>query len=75
MIDGINSAEGVYINFLQVRGVVFVPVYDRPQDNEATTLLNRMFPGSQIVPVSSKELATGGGGLNCVSWNIRIEDA
>jgi len=71
VIDGIDSSEGVYINFLQVSGTIFLPVFGFRQDEMALKLLGRVFPDSRIIPVPSNELAREGGVLNCVTWTIK----
>lgn len=67
---GEQSAVGVYVNFLQVKGLLAVPVYGLPEDQEAVRLLEQAYPHSKVVPVDCRKLAEEGGVLNCVSWNI-----
>ena len=71
VIDGIDSAEGVYTNFLQISDAIFLPVYGQRQDDEAAKILGHAFPRSDIIAVRSNELARKGGVLNCVTWNIQ----
>jgi agmatine deiminase len=73
VIDGIDSAEGVYINFLQVQGTIFLPIFGQPSDDEALSRLSNAFQGTRIVPVRANELARGGGVLNCATWGIRVK--
>lgn len=66
-----NDATGLYINYLQMDGAVFVPTFDLPEDELALRQFERIFPGQRIIPVKSNEVSKDGGVLNCVTWNIR----
>lgn len=70
VIDSIPSAVGNYINFLRVNGLVIVPAYGVRQDEVACRTLERLLPGTKIVPVPCEGLARQGGVLNCVSWTV-----
>jgi agmatine deiminase len=72
VIDGIASAEGVYINYLQVRGTILLPTFSKQHDDGAASMLARAFQDSRIIPVNCNELAKNGGLLNCVTWNIEL---
>lgn len=69
--DGMPSAEGTYINYLQVGNKIFLPYFGNSQkDNEAFTLFERMF-GKNVIPIDCLDLAKNGGGvLNCATWNM-----
>lgn len=69
-IDGIDSAVGVYINYLHIRGRILTPVFDQHADDQALNQLAKVFPGVEIIPINSTELAEGGGVLNCSSWSV-----
>lgn len=66
----IPPALGVYINFLQIDGMIFCPIFGKPEDDEALERLSRCFPKSKIMSVPCCELALGGGVLNCVTWSV-----
>lgn len=68
---GIGSAIGGYVNFLQVRGAIFVPTYKTPEDDSVCQRLEEIFPHDRIIPVESTALAAEGGVLNCIAWGIR----
>lgn len=68
---GIPSARGVYVNLLQVKQAVLVPVYNRPEDETVCRTLGKAFPSSRIIPVECGALADEGGCLNCVTWGIK----
>lgn len=65
-----DDATGDYINFIQMDGVVFLPVFNRRHDNEVIRRFEGLFPKSSVIPVESSQLSKDGGVLNCVSWNI-----
>ena len=68
--DGINTANGCYINYLQVGDIVFLPYFGNvDQDEEAHAVFSKFF--KKVVPVQSSEIAQKGGVLNCISWNIK----
>jgi agmatine deiminase len=69
--DGIPSACGNYINFLQVSGLIVMPTYGLPHDEQAAEVLRHVFPGVTMRQLPCAELAEEGGVLNCVTWSIR----
>ena len=64
------DATGVYINFLQMKNIIFFPVFKMIDDKLAEDCLKMHFPKSKLVPVPCQDLAKEGGLLNCISWNI-----
>jgi agmatine/peptidylarginine deiminase len=69
--DGdIPPATGVYVNFLRVRGLLAVPHFSLPPDEEALRVLEKAAQDAAVVPVPCPSLALEGGALNCVSWTI-----
>jgi len=68
--DSLDSAVGTYINFLEMEQAIFVPIFNREQDENAMNLFEQLYPGRIIVPLLSTEIAEEGGVLNCISWNI-----
>ncbi len=66
------DATGIYLNYLQMKGIIFVPVFGLKEDKKALAIIKSVFPKENIVPVRSNEIARRGGVLNCISWNIRI---
>ncbi len=65
------DAKGIYLNYLQMKDIIFVPVYGLKEDEQAIKILKSVFPKEKIVPVPSIEIAKQGGVLNCISWNVR----
>lgn len=68
-VDGIGSAEGVFINFLDAGDVIVCPTFGRTADNSALRVLGRCFPAARVVPLDCEHLAREGGALNCVTWS------
>lgn len=64
------DATGIYINFLQMKNIIFYPIFGLAEDIKVKKLLNKLFPKNKIIPVESREIAQQGGVLNCISWNI-----
>lgn len=67
-----SDATGLYINFLQLRNVIFLPLFGFEQDLMALDQFEELFPGHNIIPIISNEIAKEGGVLNCISWNIYL---
>ncbi|TAE16120.1 MAG: hypothetical protein EAZ47_11530 [Bacteroidetes bacterium] len=67
----IYDANGTYINYLQMKNLLFIPVFNLPTDDIAVRQLEQLFPGCKIFPVNCFDIAKKGGVLNCISWNIK----
>lgn len=66
-----DDAKGVYINYLQMKDVIFLPIFGMRNDDDAIIKFERIFTKNKIVPVECASLAKDGGALNCISWNIK----
>lgn len=64
-----------YINFLQTKNVILVPVFNIKEDGEALRQIADAFPdySGRIEAVDMSGIIRHGGGLNCISWNIRVD--
>lgn len=62
-----------YINFLQTKNVIIVPVFNIKEDEQALQQIEVAFPDyhGRIEPVDISNIISHGGGLNCISWNIK----
>ena len=68
-IKGYWSASGCYINFLQVQDKIFLPTFDNSvNDAAAIKRFGEVFGAENVIPVPSRDVALGGGVLNCLSW-------
>jgi agmatine deiminase len=64
--NGIWSAVGCYINFLQTGQGIIAPAFGHRDDAKAVAILSRFAP---VRPVETAPIAELGGALNCVSLN------
>ncbi len=65
-----TDATGVYSNFLRLRDLLLVPVFDKAEDEHALRQLEALFPKHCIVPVAAQDLAPAGGLLHCITWEF-----
>ena len=71
MVNGLWAALGCYINFLQVGEKIFLPTFDDPVNDEAAIeRFGKIFGFDNVIPIPSREIALGGGVLNCLTWEI-----
>jgi len=56
-----------YANFYIANGAVLVPTYGDPNDERALEILRPLFPGREVIGLSSRALITGGGSFHCVT--------
>ena len=56
-----------YANFYITNGSVLVPVFDDPNDAEATEILASLFPTRETVGINSCDLAWGLGSFHCLT--------
>ena len=66
MNDGVWSAVGCYINFIQTTKGIVLPIFGDRRDERAVELL-RVHNVDQICSVMATDLARQGGVLNCVT--------
>jgi len=66
-----DDASGIYINYLEMNGLVIAPTFKIIEDDEAIILLKEVFPTKKILSIDSSEIAKQGGILDCISWNIK----
>jgi agmatine deiminase len=68
----IEDEEGAIIpashmNFLIANGAVIAPVYAAPLGAKAVEALAEVFPGREVIGLSSRALISGGGAFHCIS--------
>jgi agmatine deiminase len=56
-----------YANFYIANGVVLLPTYDPPRDEEALAALRTLFPGRDVVGIDCTDLVWGLGAFHCVT--------
>ena len=64
---GSIDATGSYLNYLETKNHLFLPVFGIETDQEAIDKASELFR-KPIVPVNIAEIAKDGGCLNCISW-------
>lgn len=70
-----DEAYGVYINYLQMKDVIFLPIYGGKlshSDDDAIEFMQRLFP--IVIPIESNAIAKKGGVLNCITWNVKLRE-
>ena len=65
--DGVKSAAGSYLNFLETEEALFLPQFGLAMDGEAVRAAEGLFHKA-VVPVDCAALAEEGGCLHCVTW-------
>jgi hypothetical protein len=69
-----SKQSWAYLNFLQVKNRIFVPILGLPEDTLALRQLREFYPGHKVIPVlGCQDLVRDGGALNCVSWSIKTK--
>jgi agmatine deiminase len=66
--SGVDSAEGIYVNLLQLNGTWLVPTYGRLGEDELLAQLQRLNPHGSVVPLDCTQLAKMGGVLHCITF-------
>jgi agmatine deiminase len=66
-----EQANGIYINYLQMEGVIIVPIFNIKEDEATIKLFESKFSNLVIKTIESNEIAQHGGILNCITWNIK----
>ncbi len=65
-----------YINYLQTEALLLVPQFDLAEDRQAIEALSNFFPSyanaNRIATIDASLLLQKGGGLNCISWSIKL---
>lgn len=66
--SSIDSAVGIYVNFLQLNGTWLVPAYGLAGETELMAQLRRLNPEGSVEEIDCRELAGLGGVLHCISF-------
>ena len=62
--------DWAYINFLQVGANIIMPSFDNANDEIAKEFITRAFVGAKISSINCQKIASLGGALHCIAWNI-----
>jgi agmatine/peptidylarginine deiminase len=64
-----------YINFLQTKDLILLPMFNIDEDNNALEQISKYFPeyskNDKILNIEMSEIVKLGGALNCISWTIK----
>jgi agmatine deiminase len=66
-----DQANGIYINFLQMENMIILPTFGMKEDDIVLKQFEQLFTGYNIFTLNCDEIASKGGVLNCITWNIR----
>jgi agmatine deiminase len=64
------SAAGNYVNFLQARSALIMPLYGLSADHQTMEALMTAFPKHSVASLNCRDLASRGGVLNCISYAV-----
>lgn len=67
-----DMADGMYINFLQMKDFILLPTFNSAQDELAYNQFCELYPNTSIETIDAREISIDGGVLNCISWNVKI---
>ena len=69
-----GSACGLYTNMLVTPNRIFFPQFGIEEDKLALDQM-RKFTDKQIIPILSSQVCQMGGGVRCMSWQLRGKNA
>ncbi|MCA1713986.1 MAG: agmatine deiminase family protein [Gammaproteobacteria bacterium] len=70
IVDAGRRLAASYANFLIINGAVLIPAYGDPADAVAASVLEKAFPGREIVPVPCRALIWQNGSLHCLTMQL-----
>lgn len=70
--DNVPSAIGTYINYLHIGNFILFPAFNLASDEYALNQLSSILPKTRIETLDCVNVASEGGVLNCISWNIDL---
>jgi len=67
LADDEGPVDYSYINHYICNGAVILCAFDDPNDEVAKSILEKVYPGREIVLVDARELFARGGGIHCIT--------
>lgn len=67
-----SDANGIYINYLQMKQAIVIPVFGIKEDELVIKQFEQLFKDQTFETIKSNEIASQGGILNCITWNIQV---
>jgi agmatine deiminase len=69
-----DLADGLYINYLQMENLILMPTFNKKEDEKTYRQFQQLFPGHIIETIDSRDISKDGGVLNCITWNIKVNE-
>ena len=66
-----STRNWAYINFLQIKHLILLPALHIAEDNLALKQIQQAYPLHIVEQIEASEIIKWGGGLHCISWNIK----
>ena len=60
-----------YINYIHIKNQIIIPVINHLKEEKVLYQFEEIFKGHKIWTLYSEEILIQGGGLHCISWNIK----
>lgn len=70
IVDGGRRLAASYANFLVINGAVLMPAYGDTSDRPAVAVLEKAFPGREVVSVPCRPLIWQNGSLHCITMQL-----
>lgn len=70
ILDEGRRLAASYANFLIINGAVLMPVYDDAADAKALTVMQKAFPGHDIIGIPCRDLIWQNGSLHCCTMQL-----
>ncbi len=67
----LTSWDVLHMNFYLCNGAVIVPVAGRPEEDDLPLgILREVFPDHEVIGVTGRIIAKGGGGIHCITQQV-----
>ncbi len=70
IVENEERLPATYANFLITNHSILLPTYGSPQDEEAITIMQNIFPERKIVPINCRPLIRQYGSLHCLTMQL-----
>lgn len=75
MLFDVNKPNPIYnwayINYLQVGNKIIMPIFGIQEDKQAFKYIQEANPHCEIRTIRLRDIASLGGALHCITWNIQ----
>ena len=65
----VDSAKGVYVNFLETENAIFVPQYNLPTDEKAISIIQTL-TSKRVKGIDCEAISERGGSLHCLTADL-----